>query len=188
MLLLAAASSIACSCGDSNGASPEGVMSVPLKAGENARFDEAAAALRTATDVTLYEGLPHPTFERDLFESELASKPVIRSHAWPFYATPLPVSAEDASAIQAAFSTSGYFALRNPDVGKLCGGFHPDYELRWSGPRGNYEMQFCFGCNEVNLHTPSGAVEFDMVGGHYDAAGPYRRLLFGRREQRPARD
>lgn len=58
--------------------------------------------------------------------------------------------------MQAAFSTPGNFAVRNPDEHKLCGGFHPDYELRWSGPAGNYEMQPCLGCGEVDLYTPSG--------------------------------
>lgn len=53
--------------------------------------------------------------------------------------------------MQVAFSTPGNFAVRDPDEHTLCGGFHPDYELRWSGPAGNYEMQVCLGCGEVDL-------------------------------------
>lgn len=187
LVLLAAACSIACGREDQSDAFGMGEPPALPKFGDDALFDEAADALRSATDVTLYEGLPHHTRERDLLESELASKSVVRSHDWPFYATPMPLESAEKDALRIAFSNPGNFCARDPNAYKLCGGFHPDYELRWSGPAGNYEMQFCFGCGEVNLYTPSGMAGFDMIGGYReDSTSPYRELLFTRRAQRPA--
>ena len=36
---------------------------------------------------------------------------------------------------------------------KLCGGYHPDYAIRWIDSTGeSFEALVCFGCHEIKLY------------------------------------
>jgi hypothetical protein len=38
---------------------------------------------------------------------------------------------------------------------KLCGGYHPDWMIRWIARDGTeHELHLCFGCHEAKLYGP----------------------------------
>jgi hypothetical protein len=155
----------------------------PLRVGDNERFDAAAAALRSCTDLTLHEGLPHRLFERATFEDERSAKSTEVRHGEFFYVAPIPIGLTDVEAICAVLSDPSGFAERDPDVAKLCGGFHADYAVTWSASGAPYEMHVCFGCNEANLYTTSGLVSLDLISVPDSA----KAILKDFRAQRPPR-
>ncbi len=158
----------------------------PPRRVDDPRFEVAATTLLSATDVTLYEGLPHRLFEREKCEAEAKSKAVFRSHGELFYELPLPVTESEAVVMRSTFSRGENYWARDPEVMSLCGGFHADYALRWSVNGEHYEMQFCFGCSDVDLHTPNGLVSLGM-GSRRQDGDPFQDVLLGHRAQRPAR-
>lgn len=174
-------------CGEPHDSFGGGSFAVPLRAGEDPRFDRAAADLRASSDLVLHEGLPHGLFERALCEAEFHSKSTVERHGHLFYAAPIPLTPADADSLRATFGDPDNFFPRDPDTYSLCGGFHPDYALTWSSGAGAYELHLCFGCYEANLYTPTGPVPFGLRGTHYRSSPP-RDTLHAFRVQRPARE
>lgn len=172
---------------DESASSHRSEISMPLRSGEDPRFDRAAADLRACVDLVLYEGLPHGMFERDLCESELRAKSTVRRHGELFYAAPIPITAADADALRATFGEADNYFARDATGMSLCGGFHADYALTWSSSAGEYELHVCFRCYEANLYSPAGLVPFGMRGTHYRSSPP-RDTLHPFRVQRPARE
>src|SRR4051794_3143892 len=74
----------------------------------------------TAEKLILYEGLPHPLWERDVLEKELGRSDVRELHGFPFYMEPLPLSPEDAERLTEILSTPSAYSA-NIILGlKLC--------------------------------------------------------------------
>ena len=102
-----------------------------------------------ATSLTLYEGLPHQAFDRELMESEIVTKKTIHWHDFPFYERPLTASTADVETLRSLCENPDSFcAYRGP---KLCGGFHPDYCLSWTDGEESYDLLICLGCIEVKF-------------------------------------
>jgi len=100
-------------------------------------------------------------FEHEQFDKERTSKQVIERHGWLFYAQPLPIEAADLDPLRAACSDPTRFHL--PCGIKMCGGFHPDYQLSWKQGDRSFDVQFCFGCGEARLFMGDTlAVEADI--------------------------
>jgi hypothetical protein len=173
----------ACKPGDADSSHGPGIPLTPLQVGEDARFDAAAAALRSCTDLTLREGLPHHLFERAAFDDERSAKSTEVRHGEFFYVAPIPIGVTDVEAIRAVLSDPSGFAERDPDEAKLCGGFHADYAVTWSASGAPYEMHVCFGSNEANLYTTSGLVSLDLISVPDSA----KAILKDFRAQRPPR-
>ena len=53
--------------------------------------------VRSAQTVAVYEGLPHPMFEGDIYLSELKRADVVRIETFSFYVEPLSVSPPEKS-------------------------------------------------------------------------------------------
>ena len=151
-----------------------------LTASDLAEFRPVSAGVTRASSLTLYEGLPHPVWESDQLERELATKQTVQLHNYPFYERTLAVSAADREELrQLSAAAETYFTFRGE---KSCGGYHPDYCLTWTDGKYSYDLLVCFGCNEMKLHGPAQDFRLDLRG---DAAKRLKAILGGYRDQRP---
>src|SRR5215510_10146935 len=94
-----------------------------------------AAGVQHATNITLYEGLPHPMFEEPEFERESKSAATVMLNGFPFYAEKLHLNDADRQSLQNLVCTSDTFAAFSAE--KKCGGFHPGYCLEWRSASGD---------------------------------------------------
>jgi hypothetical protein len=118
------------------------------------------SAIRAAPTPTLYEGLPHQTFEATALEREKKEKATVDLHGYPFYRDTITLSEGDAQALTAILSESGSF--RSFSGEKKCGGFHPDYAVRYTRDGKHYEALLCFGCDEAKLFGPGIDARYDV--------------------------
>jgi hypothetical protein len=135
-----------------------------------------------SSTLALYEGLPHQLYEEEALESELRSKRTTKLHGFPFYQETLPLAEADAERLRAALGDSATYKVRNLNATKLCGGFHPDYCVEWQGEGGPCRALVCFGCFEVNLHTPGADYFLDVS---QQAVTRLREILKPYRKNRP---
>lgn len=120
-----------------------------------------AAGVGGATKAALYEGLPHPMFEKRALEQERASKATVKLNDSLFYQSTLALSDEDDRALREIVCANDTFATFSGE--KKCGGFHPDYCVEWRGTDGStYRVLVCLGCHEAKLCGPSDVVRYDI--------------------------
>lgn len=170
---LLAASSLACK------------PSTPATDNTSASTSLLPNAFKNASAIRLYEGLPHPSFEQETFESEKKTKPVEQHHGHAFYSEPLDLKPQDAEALSAILSDTK--SLKPFVDGKKCGGFHPDYALQL--PYANKQTSptwalLCFGCNEIKIIDPNTNTDstFDLSS---DASEKLQTTLKNYRKNRP---
>jgi hypothetical protein len=161
-------------------------------------YPPLAAKIKQADKVLLYEGLPHQESQKELLETELKTKSTIQLHGFPFYTETLPLSAEDARALttlfcdgttlkpDAAFVAMNY-QTQLPDgmiisIGRLCGGYHPDYCIEWEVEGKKYRMQVCLGCAMVRCFGPGIVLYADI---DYKNKSPLWPILIKYRKNRP---
>jgi hypothetical protein len=135
------------------------------------------AAIKTASKIVLYEGLPHQAFDHDLLREELKSKETVTLDEFPFYAETFEWKPGDAEKVTSVFQSPKSF---NPFLGeKLCGGFHPDYCIEWQVGSEVYRAQICFGCHEIKVYGPELLVHCDISKQGYEQLkeilGPYQK-------------
>lgn len=110
-------------------------------------YDRIRVSLLAGKEVELYEGLPHDTWEREQYASELANAKTIRIAGTPFYAKPLISPTISLSQIRNLIGDRNSFV---PYRGyKACGGFHADWCLVWKNGEDSYAAELCFGCHEL---------------------------------------
>lgn len=118
-------------------------------------YSPPTKTLSKSATLNMYEGLPDPDTESDLYKQELAAKKTLRvtlgTYPLPydFYETPLTVSPEDTEKLLALFTANNTFADRWL---KRCG-FHPDYYLVWNEEGITYEVMLCFTCRQARFST-----------------------------------
>lgn len=122
-------------------------------------------AVGSADTIIVYEGLPHPTWDREVFQSESKRRDLIRFAGYTFYAKPLGISPADERKLteialrrEAHVSFGGY---------KLCGGYHPDYAVIWKRGDEVSGSLICFGCHEWKNFTPVGRLYEDIEQSAY---------------------
>jgi hypothetical protein len=104
--------------------------------------------------MTVYEGLPHPVVEPEVFASERKQKSTIEVHDFLFYATPLTMSRADWKNFRRVFTDGASFQeYAGP---KMCGSFHPDLLVEWEVGGARYQAQLCLGCGEMKVFGPGG--------------------------------
>jgi hypothetical protein len=146
-------------------------------------FDHLKPLLDRIAKVTptkLYEGLPHPSAEPEVFEQELKSKRSRESHHFRFYEPPLTLAGVDRTSIAQLFSNPTSF--QDFGGGSFCGGFHPDYLIEWHNGNEVYQAQLCLGCGEMIFFGPDHAV---LCGINEKAFGALARILYPYRTNRP---
>ena len=147
-----------------------------------ARFAPLAERIRAgeAPDVLLLEGLPHQLVEHSAFLDERKAHKTTEIGGYHFYQPPLPLTAEEVAGLRATcLDPQTYGAYSGP---KRCGGFHPDYALRWGHGRAAVYTLVCFGCHETQTLDGKRCLIADLP------EPAFRRLeatLAKRRSQRP---
>ena len=107
----------------------------------------AARLLVPDARVTLLEGLPHQLVEHASFLDERRTKRTVEVGGYLFYRAPRPLAPDAAGELRALCADlRSYDAYTGP---KRCGGFHPDYALRWGEGRDAVYTLVCFGCHET---------------------------------------
>ena len=107
----------------------------------------AARLLAPDARVTLLEGLPHQLVEHASFLDERRAKRTVEVGGYFFYRTPRPLAPDAAGEVRALCADpQSYGAYTGP---KRCGGFHPDYALRWGQGQDAVYTLVCFGCHET---------------------------------------
>lgn len=134
--------------------------------------------------LSLLEGLPHELWEGDAFKEELAQKPTVEFHAFHFYTQPVAVEPQDALKLKALLTSAAL--VQNPPgviVMKQCGGFHPDYLIRWRAHDQEYSVLICFGCGEARCFGPDGEADCDVSEA---AVAEFKTILKTYRRNRPS--
>jgi hypothetical protein len=151
------------------------------EADADARFEENKslfAEVARADQFALYEGLPHPMNEAELFERE-KGKPTRTLHGELFYPEPLTVSKEDAEKLHGLLGSEDSFRPWSGE--KKCGGFHSDYAAEWRYGT-TYQVLICFGCGEVQVFGTAKSLRCDVQNG----AKEHLKTVLGRyRKNRP---
>ena len=136
--------------------------------------------VRSAQTVAVYEGLPHPMFEGDIYLSELKRADVVRIETFSFYVEPLSVSPPEKSELtEIVLGDDAHIRYAGP---KQCGGYHPDYVVIWDNAGHKSGAMVCFGCHEVIYFTPQGRL-IEELGD--DAYGRLKAVLSRYRVNRP---
>jgi hypothetical protein len=114
-----------------------------------------------------------------MLERELREKEVVELGGWPFYAEPIELSENDAKRLQELYCQRKSFV---PFYGfAACGGYHPDWCIKWNNGNKEYLVQFCFGCGEMK--TFCGEVELHC---HPWDEEQFEKILKPYRKQRPS--
>jgi len=158
------------------------------------KFAPIAEGIKRATELRLYEGLPHQTFEKEALETELRSKKTVQIQKFPFYEQTLDILFEDIEllkqlCVDGANYKSNFGTTKHPDgsesvwkTSKFCGGFHPDYCLAWKDGDVTYDLLICFGCQEMTFFGPKTALNADIREHAYQK---FETILKKYRGQRP---
>ena len=138
------------------------------------------AAIREATSLVVYEGVPRLVKDKAALEVEMGERKTFKVDGQTFFADPKAATSELAATLHAAV-----FAAAKPGrVGsvKLCGGFHADYLLRWEGKTGRTDALLCFGCHEIKLFGAAGSLYGDLSA---EGVKSLRSLLAPFAKERP---
>lgn len=144
-----------------------------------AHYADFAAKIAKCDAIRLFEGLPHPHYDRDLLAGELESKETIEIGGFPFYSAPILLAADDAKRLKDLYLDSNSFA---PFGGaKDCGGYHPDYCIEWSDGNLRVYVQICFGCYEMKTIVNGAELHCDIR----NARDEFSSILLKYHKQRP---
>ena len=68
---------------------------------------------------------------------------------------------------------------------KLCGGYHPDWLIRWTTSDGHtHELQICLGCHEAKMYGSGYRLYCDLADTAYDT---FKTTLSKYTKQRPTK-
>jgi hypothetical protein len=114
--------------------------------------DTVLLSIAQASDVVVYEGLPHQSREAKLLAEELKTKETVELHGFPFYKQTLSISHEDQRLLATALSDTHGYRLNKKGTVKTCGGFHPDYAVNWTADGRDNCVLVCFGCCDLRVY------------------------------------
>lgn len=109
--------------------------------------------IRSTPGFEVYEGLPDPIAEPDLFQTENARTDLRREGKFAFYPKPLALSAEDSAALDKLFQGENPFSPGGDEP--ACGKFHPDYMIVWKSDPGPCLLEIGLGCQEIRGTGPN---------------------------------
>lgn len=122
-----------------------------------------AVTIKGSAHPKVFEGLPSPGYEPEVFKAEKAAKPTVEFGGYPMYRDTLDVSDADIAALVAILGDRSTYESFEGE--KKCGGFHPDYAVEWTHEGATYRTLICFGCSEFKVIGPRGESRFDMAEG-----------------------
>lgn len=124
-------------------------MALKLAAESSQRLSGILERCRAASRVEIFEGLPHPHWERASLARERRRADTFENNGFRFYspAMSLPLS-QQRQLLSRALKDSTYRQWMGPS---FCGGFHPDYLVRFHSDTGIIDLHLCFGCAEAEF-------------------------------------
>lgn len=126
------------------------------------RFAELLDALSSFDDVAVFEALPRATAkELDKIKMDQLA---FEFDGWSFYAEPLRTDRSQIENLRSTFAEHWEFRhhYKNALVGKGCGGFHPDFYVRWKTNEQENHVLICLGCSELKFLSRSTKTTFDF--------------------------
>ena len=153
---------------------------------EKAAEDEVKkwiATLKDADAAVVFEGLPHQGWQEALVNDEIARKKTIRLFGYAFYEQPTELSRAQKKEFQEILASGPWFGALEKGItkNKMCGGFHPDYQIEWKTKGSVVQIQFCLGCRDVRIYTEKEKIFGDLKGNER-----LTKWLRGFRKLRPA--
>jgi len=120
-------------------------------------------SFNAASNFSIYEGLPRPFFEAELFEQEMQRPDIATIGVFPFYAPSVAVNEKQVMQFKEILGDKG---LYNTYVGgqKDCGPFHPDFAVEWTDREALYRLLICFSCAEALIVSKDGTKHYDVQG------------------------
>jgi hypothetical protein len=136
--------------------------------------------LKSADSLMVWEGLPHPVFDKITFYEESQS-PNQTIDGEYFYKVALEITTDDQAALNRAFRSRG---LAVPLAGeKFCGGFHADYAVEWrEGKQTIGTVLVCFTCHEIRVIFGKEVTRADLTKEGFESL---RAILKKYRQSRP---
>ncbi|MBX3449419.1 MAG: hypothetical protein KF777_07665 [Planctomycetaceae bacterium] len=117
-------------------------------------FNRTLQMCKRASKVEVFEGLPHQMFEPELLAQEQQRSDVFQNHDFDFYEPAFSLPGDEFDGfISKVVSRRTYRAWQGF---KACGGFHPDFLLRFHSADGIIDIQICLGCGEALLFGRDG--------------------------------
>lgn len=160
------------------------VVDYDVLAGEELRrFNEIANFIKSADEVIVFEGLPPEYFPAE-FKQEVATKQTIRLHGFAFYSRPLSIMSSDFAPLRAASTKAAHFGFSKMRGIKGCGGFHPDFLVRWKRGKEAIDLMLCFTCGDARFAGTARDLWLDLQGTGATKLGD---LLWWYQDQRPKR-
>lgn len=126
-----------------------------------ADFSTLERALPKGERITaIYRGLPHPLFDKREFATQLWLSPYQRIHEYPFETTALRDDGSLRAALEKTLTAPETFEAHLGAKG--CGGFHPDFAVRFGQPPGERWVLVCLGCHEALCFSPDAGLRCDL--------------------------
>ena len=119
------------------------------------KFAKYLEVVSSADALSIYEGLP----DAELEKIKNVNK-TIEIDGWAFYAEPLPAKSSIVEKLRS--SLVDYRTFEPYSGGKFCGGFHPDFCVKWKTGDKIYYVQICLGCFEAVFISTDGKTTFDF--------------------------
>lgn len=158
---------------------------IPFWGGINkSAYQPFADVIGKSEKILLFEGVPRLLPTPDPEQHEISKNGTFTSHGAYFRQAEIIPSPGDAAALKLLAMSSDTFSKRGGS--KKCGGFHPDWLIRWTGPDGAAcELQVCFGCHEAKIYRAGSELYCDI---HSQTYGLLREILqkYARQHSRPS--
>lgn len=124
-------------------------------------LEAAAKDLRSAKNISVYQGLAHPQRDQALYQEQLTTLPHREFAGFSFHKQPEKVHPKLVQRVVDLYcQPQSHQALASPKT--TCHGFHPDYALVWSRSGKTRVLQICYGCHEWKYHGPGGVLYTDI--------------------------
>lgn len=144
------------------------------------RHKQVAEAFMRADRLLIYEGLPHPGWEQELFDQESERAEHVQSHGHAFYKSPVQPSAEDMKSMKDLFTgEDSMLELTGP---KGCGLFYADWRIAAHVKADAHQWLVCFNCQEIKVYGSAPELHCDIAR---ESAKQLKSLLEKYRTNRP---
>lgn len=148
---------------------------------ESYRFAPAAFKfIEGAERFTVFEGMPHQNFEADLLKIERDKIEETIIGDFSFYPEPQNLQKEDEPALKELLGAPHVF--RPFLYLKMCGGFHPDYVIRFTKGEKHCDLLLCFGCGDARILHDGKVIHCHIF------KNAWQKLLAPYHKQRPEKE
>ena len=119
-------------------------------------------SFNAASMFSVYEGLPRPVYEAELFEQEEQRPDITTIGGFAFYTPSAAVNEKQILQFKEILGDNGlyYTYVGEP---KDCGDFHPDFAVEWTDSETRYQLLICFSCSEAQIFSENGIKNHDVT-------------------------